>query len=329
MHPDKGILKVGLEIEVCAWKNNTTYQDVARELVAHPNGYMQGPPEQWNEWHTYHCSCEPGGCRQVRRGDIIVPPLVSMTYDASLPSTGAEYIVSPILLADGSDGMVMLKEIWDIIVKDAEWTTNGKGVNGAVNVSPSIHIHVSANSNIEKNSPWAQGVSYSNDILHALELYSPELFALASLGRDDRRGLKFRIPNRLGIFHDEMGAHHGFIHVRAAIPNQIAYIEWRLFEAAYDSWEYLERAIYLSSVLTRSLLLKEGLGRLMSGGYDDMYDEIELFKASRADSLSGVLNLVSRNRLASLRELCLNQIDDDMYGFHLIDDMFAELEGGL
>ena len=60
-----------------------------------------------------------------------------------------------------------------------------------------------------------------------------------------------------------------------------------------------------------------------------MYDEIELFKAFRADSLSGVLKLVSRNRLASLRELCLNQIDDDMYGFHLIDDMFAELEGGL
>ena len=329
MHPDKGILKVGLEVEVVAWNNSRTYQQVARDLIDHPKRYMQGPPEQWNEWHTYHCSCDPGGCRQVRRGDIIVPPLVSMTYDASLPATGAEFIVSPILLADGSEGMMMLKEIWDIIVKDAVWTTNGVGVNGAEQVSPSIHIHVSANKETLKTSPWAQGVSYSNDIVHALELFSPELFALAALGRENRRGLKFRLPNRLSVYHDDVGAHHGFVHVRAAVPNELTYIEWRLFEAAYDSWKYLERAIYLSSVLTRSLLQKEGLGRILSDGYKDPYNEMALFKATKRDDLDSVLGLVSRQRVASLRELCLNQIDDDMFGFHLIDDMFAELEGEL
>ncbi len=329
MHPDKGILKVGLEIEVCAWKYHRRYQDVAAELVAHKNGYMQGPVSLWSEWHTYHCSCDAGGCRQVRRGDIIVPPLVSMTYDATLPSTGAEFVISPILLADGSEGMLMLKEIWDIIVKDAVWTTEGQGVNGAESVSPSIHIHVSANKELDKSNPWAQGVSYSNDIVHALELFSPELFALAALGRENRRGLQFRLPNRLSVFHDSTGAHHGFVHVRAAVPDSVAYIEWRLFEAAYDSWEYLERVIYLSSVLTRSLLQRDGLGRLMAKGYEDMYDEMDLFEATRRNDLNAVLRLVSRVRLASLRELCLNQIDDDQYGFHLIDDMFAELEGGV
>ena len=85
----------------------------------------------------------------------------------------------------------------------------------------------------------------------------------------------------------------------------------------------------MSSVLTRSLLQKEGLGRLMAKGYEDMYDEMELFAATGTDDLNAVLRLVSCVRLASLRELCLNQIDDDMYGFHLIDDMFAELEGGV
>ena len=329
MHPDRGILKVGLEVEVVAWENGRTYQEVATELVEHPNGYMQGPPSLWSEWHTYHCSCDAGGCRQVRRGDLIVPPLVSMTYDASLPVTGAEFIVSPILLADGSEGMLMLKEIWDIIVRDALWTTEGVGVNGAQEVSPSIHIHVSANTDKDKDSPWNQGVAYSNDIVHALELFSPELFALADLGRKERRGLKFRLPNRLSVFHDDMGAHHGFVHVRAAVPGQVSYIEWRLFEAAYDSWEYLERVIYLSSVLTRSLLQKRGLGTLMSAGYADMYDEIELFRAARRDRVDELLSLVSRHRLASLREICLNQIDDDQRGFHLIDNMFAELEGEL
>jgi len=252
-----------------------------------------------------------------------------MTYDASLPKTGAEFIVSPILLADGSEGMLMLKDIWDIIVRDALWTTSGKGVNGASNVSPSVHIHVSANRPAARGNPWQQGQSYSNDIIHALELFSPELFALASLGREERRGLKYRLPNRLSVFHDEMGAHHGFVHVRAAVPDSVTYIEWRLFEAAYDDWQYIERSIYLSSVLTRSLLEKEGLGRLMKYGYEDMYDEVDLFKATRADDLDTVLRLVSRQRLASLRETCLNQIDDDQYGFHIIDDMFAELEGGL
>ena len=156
-----------------------------------------------------------------------------------------------------------------------------------------------------------------------------ELFALAALGRENRRGLQFRLPNRLSVFHDSTGAHHGFVHVRAAVPDSVAYIEWRLFEAAYDSWEYLERVIYLSSVLTRSLLQREGLGRLLAKGYEDMYDEMDLFTATRRDDLEAVLGLVSRIRLASLRELCLNQIDDDMYGFHLIDDMFTELEGEL
>jgi hypothetical protein len=253
-----------------------------------------------------------------------------MTYDASLPSTGAEFIVSPILLADGSNGMMMLKEIWDTVVNDAVWTTDGESIHGTDEISPSIHVHVSANKDIEgKPSPWAHGVSYSNDLIHALELFSPELFALAEVGREERRGLKFRLPNRLAISHDETGGHHGFIHVRNAIPEQVTYIEWRLFEAAYDSWAYVERVIYLASVITRSLLEKQGLGRLMAAGYSDMYDEMELFSASRKNDLSAVLGLVSRERLGSLRELCLNQVDDDQYGFHLIDDMFGEVEGEL
>jgi hypothetical protein len=253
-----------------------------------------------------------------------------MTYDASLPTKGAEFIISPIVLADGSDGMKMLHEIWDIITEDAVWTTEGKGVNGAASVSPSIHVHVSANKDLGQSpSPWTHGTAYPNDIIHALELFSPELFALASAGREHRRGLQFRLPNRLAVVHDETGGHHGFIHVRQAIPEMMTYIEWRLFEADYTDWTYVERVIYLASVLTRSLLEKQGLGNLMAYGYRDMYDELALFEATKVDDLNQVLSLVSRGRLDSLREICLNQIDDDAYGFHLIDDMFALVESEL
>jgi len=331
MHPDKGLLKIGLEIEVCGWENGRTYQDVAKDLVEHePQGYMQGPIEQWQEYHQYHCSCDSGGCRQVRRGDLIVPPLVSMTYDASLPKTGAEFIVSPILLADGSSGMNMLKEIWDIVVKDSLWLDEGINYHGGDSVSPSIHIHVSANMAHKADYGVANmSNTFAQDIMHAVELFSPELFALAESGQSNRRGLQYRLPNRMSIYNDDMGSHHGFIQVRAAVPTQLVYIEWRLFEAAYTDWEYVEARAYLASVLTRALLDRNNLGTLMSKGYDKPYDETQLYRVSRQDDLPGLLELVNMDRLSSLRELCLGQIDDDQYGFLIIDNMFEKVMGEL
>ena len=102
MHINKGVIKVGMEIEVAAWKGEYSYQKVARDLIKAE--YMQGPASQWDNYHNYHCTCKTGGCIHVRRGHIMLPPLVSLTYDASLPTTGAEFIISPILMADGSQG---------------------------------------------------------------------------------------------------------------------------------------------------------------------------------------------------------------------------------
>ncbi len=316
---DRGIIKIGLEIEVAAWDSGRTYQLVAADLI--DAEYMQGPPSIWAEWHTYHCSCKRGGCREIRRGDLIVPPLVSVTYDASLPATGGEFIMSPILLADGSSGMDDMHNIWDIVTEHAVWTMEGQNIHGG-NVSPSVHLHVSA-TKTEEGSYYAQ--HYVSDIMHALELFSPELFALAELDIVNRRGLKYRLPNRYSIEYAEAN-HHGFIHVRSASPGRSVYIEWRLFEAAYNSWEYVQRSAYLAAVLTRALLDRQTLGNLTSRGYEPMYDDDQLDLAVKRDDLNLILAMVDRHRLDSLRQICLEQIDDDPIGFHILDDMFMKVE---
>src|SRR5690606_41061365 len=79
---ERGVVKVGIEIEIPTWKNGRDYRAVVRDLLN--AGYMMGGERNWQEIHTYGCQCEYG-CGLVRSGDVYVPPLVSATYDSSLP----------------------------------------------------------------------------------------------------------------------------------------------------------------------------------------------------------------------------------------------------
>ena len=325
MFIERGVIKLGVEIEVAKF-DDYTYQKVCVDLIN--ADYMMKPAGLWSEWHTYHCSCTEGGCRSIRKGVLMVPPLVSCTYDGSLPTTGAEFIVSPILIADGSQGLQDLKNIWDIVTKHAVWSESGENLHGGA-VSPSVHLHVSAakvNTN-EMDFHSNESIVYSQDILHALQLFSPEFFALAeiSIDTDFRRGLKYRLPTRDLISEDNEGIHHGFIHVRRALFNVETYIEWRLFEATYDNWDYVERCIYLSSVVTRAFLNRDIVGKMLSIGYTYEYDQAEARHAVLTDNLGMLLELVDTSRLDFLRQVCLEQIDDDAHAFNLIDDMFAKV----
>lgn len=324
---ERGVIKLGLEAEIPTWKNGRTYYKVAKELVK--AGYMQAPDAQWSQHHKYHCSCVEGGCKYVRQGDLMVPPLVSMTYDATLPKEGAEFIVSPILLAE-TRFRDQLEELWNIIVLDAEWTMDLGDYHGNIGVkcSPSIHMHVSANKDSVSDSKGLVGPTmkhnpHQEDIIHALALFSPELFALADTS-SFRRGLKYRLPTREIIASDQ--GHHGFIDVRRVIPEQIVYIEWRLFEAAYHDWDYLEGSAYLAASLTRAFLERETLSTLMSYGYRDPYDDRLTRKAVQNDDTAALLSLVNRNRLDVLHNICMEQLSDDEYGMRIVDQMFIAAE---
>lgn len=307
-------VKVGVEIEVVAWDNGRKFQDVCAELVK--ADYMLGPAKIWNEHHKYHCSCTVGGCNLVKRGDVIVPsPLVSMTYDATLPKTGAEFIVSPILLAD-TTFRDQLEDIWSIICKDAVWSTSGTSYHGnSPSVSPSIHLHVSAN----KKSAYSKAPMYndSDDVMHALALFSPELLLLADTA-DLRRGLKYRLPSRDYMKRD---THHGLFNIKKA-NSSIMYIEWRMLEAAYQNWEYVEGLTYLTASLTRALLDSKTISWLMATGYSSPYADREMRTAIKNDSTESVLKMVSTERLDALKDICVSRLFDDDYGERIVTALF-------
>lgn len=321
---DNGVVKVGLEIEVADWQGHKGYYNVASDLV--DLGYMAEPKEQWKQHHTYHCSCSAGGCSHVRQGDIIVPPLVSMTYDASLPQCGAEFIVSPILMAD--KGMGPLKEIWDTVVDEAIWSDEYEDYHENEGASsPSIHIHVSASVDGPENMHPNYG-STTQDVLHALSLFTPELFAIADLA-SVRRALTFRLPTRAAIYNDDQGTHHGFIHVRKAVPEKYMYIEWRLFEAAYTDWQYVETCAYLAAVVTRALLKPDTKNVLMAQGYRSPYNEDRMTEAIYQQEDDFLFESVDGQRLDVLRQLCLENIHDDQYGYELLTQAFERVRDGV
>jgi hypothetical protein len=320
---DTSVVRVGVEIEVPIWDNERTFHDVARELLA--KDHMIGGETLWEEIHTYSCDCKAGGCRTVRSGDVIVPPIVSMTYDASLPETGAEFVTSTVLLADHS--LDEIREIWDIVVKDAVWTDQLMDKYGNDKCSPSVHLHVSATTpqysmkkyKIPSMATMEEGLKA--DGLHVLSLFVPELFALAST-TSQRRGLHYRQPVR---WADKKG-HHGFIDVRHFVPGELVYIEWRLFEAAYSSWEYVESCAFLASTLTRALLVEKTLNKLMAAGYSNKYDQKIMLAAFYEDDLEGVLALVDGERFNVLRDLCMREIEDDTRGGIMLARLFDRAE---
>lgn len=317
MHIDRGVLKVGLEVEVADWQPPVTSRDIMHALI--DKQYMVGHKDLWMKTHQYHCSCDAGGCGIVRRGDIVVPPIVSATYDGTLPKKGAEFIVSPILLAD--NGIGYLQDIWGTIAPHARWRNDIMDIYDRP-TSPSVHLHVSATL---KNNYSRKDKQFSDDILHALMLFSPEMFAIAD-SANVRRGLTYRLPTRQATMDDDpQNGHHGFVQVRNANPGIQVYIEWRLFEAAYDNWDYLETCIYFAACLTRALLNKGTIAALMAAGYANPYDETAMDKAIKANKTEDVLAQVNKQRLNALFEIAYPQIDDDQYGSQLIAQLFDKL----
>jgi hypothetical protein len=320
MELGKGIVKLGMEIEVADWKEGESYQTTVAELLA--ADYMWDDGNQWREYHTYHCNCEHGGCRQVRSGNPIYPkPVVSATYDASLPETGAEFITSTIILTD--DGLMALKPVWDIVASRAVWNNELRSRQGGRS-SPSIHIHVSATSPTYDRNEVGMLRDKSDDFMHMMSLFAPELLAVAS-SAGVKRGLTFRQPLR----YMTDTAHHGFIQMRKAIPGQMVYIEWRMFEAVYGDWEYVEACSFLAAAMTRGLLSDEIFTRLMSSGYSSPYDMKLAETATVMDDTEAILSLVSPERLNILRDVCVTELNDDTYGLTLLDNLFAKTERSL
>jgi len=320
---ERGVVKVGIEIEIPTWKNGRNYTAVVRDLLN--AGYMMGGEQNWREIHTYRCRCEYG-CGLVRSGDVFVPPLVSATYDASLPREGGEFVVSPIVLLDG--GLAPIREIWDIVTRDAVWTDQLPDRRGDRMCSPSIHLHCSVTL---PNVRWEErreeprrrpitGDPLANDVLHALFLFGPELLLLADTA-GVRRGLRFRQLLRAA----DQGGHHGFVDIRAAREGYL-HVEWRLFEAAYENFEYVEAAAYLSGVLTRALVERANLNRLMAAGLLNSFDENELTIAVFDENMDAVLGMVSSERFRTLRDMVLTFIDDDRRGYEILSRLFERAE---
>ena len=325
---ENGVVRVGVEIEVAAFETGYTYQMVADELVN--MGHMEGEAADWQQYHQYKCRCELG-CGLVKSGDVLVPQLVSMQYDASLPDTGAEFIVSPSLLINGMEEM---REIWDVVTRHALWDNTATNRHGGPS-SPSIHLHVSATmpppggeNNIEARTydgamapPGRQRPA--DDLLHAFSLFAPELIMLSDIA-EFRRGLTFRQPTRNA--DGRPAGHHGFIQVKSFTPNHESYIEWRIFEAAYQDWDYFEASAYLAGALTRASVRPEVFAQLMATGYAAPPDENAVNKLTRADNTGGLIALASRTRLAGLRQIALAELHDDTYGQNVLRDHFNRME---
>ncbi len=319
---DKGIVRIGTEIEVADWKGAYTYQNVAAELI--DAGAMEGTANDWKEWHRYNCDCELG-CLRVKRGDLLVPPIVSMQYDASLPTKGAEFIVSPVLMVNGMEEM---KRIFEIVTEHANWRDDIPAMRGNRMASPSIHLHVSATltdgdaaTNFYRE-PTGPGVALAADFLHSLSLFGVELILLSDIGALKRRGLAFRQPWREA---DGNRNHHGFIDIKKVVPERMVYIEWRMFEAAYKDWNYLETAAYLSAGLTRALLNPHTQDKLMTAGYRDRVDHGLVRNAIGTNNTTELLKLASGRRLGVLADMLEEELEDDDYGRKLVRQRFEEV----
>ncbi len=323
MQVNRGVMRIGMEIEVATWADENDFGSVANTLIQ--RGYMIG--NVWEKTHTYHCTCTDGGCSIVRSGQLVIPPIVSATYDSTLPASGAEFITSPVTVTDL--GFEYLKEIWDVVTKDAFWTLDMKDINGNV-ASPSIHLHVSVTKQKTHDYP-EKSAMYKADILQALARFSPEFFAIADLA-GVRRGLQYRLPTRESIELDhsvQQHGHHGFVQVRKAVAGSFVHIEWRLFEAAYRDWKYVQTCAYLAATLTRALLDRNTIARLLSVGYTHPYNEDTVIEAVANDDTGALLEEVNLARLTELHDICLEQLDDDYEGMQLLEEMFMKVGASL
>lgn len=223
--------KVGLEIEVPLWNNNKLRNMVCDDLMG--AGFMAREGRYNVEQHRYHCDCPT--CLMWTRQNAAVPyPIqVHLQFDASLPASGGEFITSPFVVNDVF--MENMRAVYNMICSDAVWTMQlPTARNDRPTSSPSIHIHSSSTNPNSMLDP--------TDIRGILWRFVPELFAMAaSCGLD--RGLEYRLPT--------MGGHHSFMNSIRGNGRGTIRFEWRMFEAAYQDWDYVSGAIYMASAATQ------------------------------------------------------------------------------
>lgn len=319
MNHDNSLTKVGYEIEVVSWENNT-YQDIADRLIEAE--YLMDTPIGWETYHPYGCSCQEV-CGKVRSGDIFYPPLVSITYDATLPTTGAEFVTSTVPVSELA--LRDIKRIWEIVGDTAIWS-NGDVLDREGRPSMAgFHIHCSASLAAQRFQAGRRGGarmgSVADDINTLITLYSPELIALASVN-NKTRGLRYRMPARYP--EGEYMGHHGLAQLRVAAPQQV-YVEWRLWEAEYDDWDYVLGATYISAAFTRAMLNRGNLSQLMAAAWTNPVDEEMLIDLAADNAVEEVINLVHPERLAILREMLLRELSEDEFGQRAVENMFQKV----
>ncbi len=306
---ENGLIRVGLEIEVPYWRDRDL-NDVTDML--HEAGYIYGTHNAYEETHQYHCGCS-AGCSKVRAGKVMVPPIVAVQYDASLPSSGGEFITSPIIM--GQFGINEIRPIWEIITEGAVWDDAIEAINGDYS-SPSIHLHISALAAGAANFD-DEPIAHS-EVMTALEFFTPEIFTLSDLG-DYKRGMTYRLPTRRQISHDN--THHGWIQPRAIKYDRNVYLEWRLWEAEYGHWEYVNRAAYLGAALGRVMMSRDRVIDLIAKGAALSPDLSKLDYATQVDHIT---QLLDADRLETLERIIVENLEDDTMGVQTITNMFED-----
>lgn len=319
MNSGNDLVKVGFEIEVVQFKQGETFTSVASQLMT--KGYMPNDGDDWNGVHEYGCRCAQV-CRHVRGGDVMSPPMVSLTYDASLPQTGGEFVTSAIPVED--EFLAQFKDIWSTISSRSIW--NNTLMNRRANdvASPGFHVHCSATDTYGKiRATAARGFvhnRYMEDVSSLLTFFGPELFRLAVLA-SNIRGMYYRQPLRY-VEGDRYG-HHGAFQVRAASPGA-AYVEWRLWEMEYEDWDYVAGVTYVSAALTRALSNPGTISALMGVAWAYPLDESIAEKAVMSDALGEYLDLSDESRFNALHQLVLENLEDDDAGREYADALFRK-----
>lgn len=301
--------KFGLEIEVPTWKAPFTRRDVVQGLLEAEHMPDDATAPYIDGTHNYHCDCRT--CRSVTAGTAQWPVQTILQYDATLPEEGGEFITSPMLCT--SLFFKGLREIWDIVCENAIWTDQMPDRRGR-KCSPSIHIHVSVDNPFQR----FERVETMRAVLFG---FMPELFKLASTC-GIVRGVEYRSP-------DQRQGHHSALNAAAVARTRIdpavlwattdvretpdprrpepragvgdaVRLEWRMFEAAYQDWDYVSGAIVLACALTQMVANPDTIGVVEGAiGLLDKKPKMESVNAKQ------LMAQFSKPRFRFLRELVL------------------------
>jgi hypothetical protein len=284
--------------------------------------------------HQYHCRCEV--CKRITGGQVHWPVQVALQYDATLPEDGGEFITSPMLCT--TLFFKGLREIWDVICEDAVWTDQLPDRRGR-RCSPSIHIHVSV------DNPY-QGLAPLGDLRHVLYTFMPELFKLASTcGKV--RGLEYRNPNYAAGHHSALNVitnrEEDGIRFNLTTPAELlgepfatntrqqrnavssVRLEWRMFEAAYDNWDYTAGAVVLSCALTQMAANPDTLD-IVQGAVGLLSKKPKLERVNAKELMAQF----SKPRFRFMRELVLSApvVTEDEYMYEILDRFLSKVKGG-